>query len=339
MDIKETLLNLSKLCGIGTVKEASEYAASILKNYCEVSEENGLTVVGEIKGNSDYTLILDAHIDEVGFIVTNISESGFLTVAKCGGIDLRHLPAKEVTVHTKSGKIPAVFVSTPPHLSHSDTVNKEIGDYKIDSLLGSLATSIISVGDFVTYRSLTSELLNGRLAGKSFDDRAGVVCLIELARRLKNKPLACNVKFLLSDAEELGLRGAKTSAFKHNADAAIAIDVSFGDGPDIKSSECGKLGEGAMIGISPVLDREITDKLTAIANHKAIPHQLEVMGGKTGTNADVISVTKSGIRTGLLSIPLRNMHTDNEIIDISDIISVCDILEEYILSGGVMSGK
>ncbi len=333
MDIKTNLFTLTNLSAIGSVTEASSKAAEILSKYCFVQHLGGLNLLGEIKGESNYTLLLDAHIDEVGFIVTHISENGFLTVQKCGGIDRRHLPSKTVTIHGKE-KITGVFSSIPPHLSKGDEVPDNITDYKIDTLLGKKAKEIVSVGDFVTYKTTASELKNNCVTGKSFDDRAGVCVLLELAKRLSNKPLPITVKFLLSDAEELGLRGATTSAFTASPDEAVAIDVSFGNGPDISAYESGNLGSGAMLGISPVLSRQISDKLISIAKDNNIKYQTEVMGGKTSTNADVISISKSGVKTGLISIPLRNMHTDCEVLNLSDIESVCDILEHYILSGG-----
>ena len=334
MNIKDVLFELSRLSAIGTVSDAADTAAEIMGKYARVRRIGEKGVVAEIKGKSDYTILLDAHIDEVGFIVTDIGVNGFLTVQKCGGIDLRHLPAKAVTVHGKE-KIPAVFTSTPPHLDKGGDLPDDIAQYKIDTGLGAKAMEIISVGDYVTYRMTPTELLGGAVCGKSFDDRAGVACLIELARRLSGKDLPCNLVFLLSDAEELGLRGAKTAAYGIECDEAIAIDVSFGDGPDVPADKCGKLGSGGMIGISPVIDREISSKLVSIAKDNSIPYQTEVMGGNTSTNADVISLTKSGIRTGLVSVPLRNMHTDVEVLQIRDLVSVCDMLERYILSGGV----
>ncbi len=333
MNIKSNLLLLSDLSAIGTVTDAADKPAEILSKYCEVSRLDGLSVLGEIKGESDYTLLIDAHIDEVGFIVTHISENGFLTVQKCGGIDVRHLPSKAVTVHGKE-KITGVFSSIPPHLSKGDEVPENITDYKIDTMLGADAKEFVSIGDFVTYKTSAAEMSGDVVTGKAFDDRAGVCIILELAKRLAGKKLPITVKFLLSDAEELGLRGATTSAFAIAPDEAIAIDVSFGNGPDISPYECGKLGDGAMIGISPVLSREISDKLTATAKNKEIKYQTEVMGGKTSTNADVISVSRGGVKTGLLSVPLRNMHTDCEVLSLSDLGSVCDILENYILSGG-----
>lgn len=334
MNTKDTLLTLSELCSIGTVRAASDKAFEILSEYAECERTNTLTVIGRLKGESDYTLMLDAHIDEVGFIVTDVDDNGFLDLAKCGGIDLRTLPARVVTVHGKE-KVSAVFCSTPPHLSDKEKEFSDISQIKLDSMLGEKAKDVISIGDYVTYSVKPETLLGGRVTGKSLDNRAGVVCLLELAKRLKDKTLPFNVAFVLSDSEELGLRGAKTAAFKVSADEAIVIDVSFGDGPDISPLDCGKLGEGAMIGVSPCLDTDISKKLIDTAKQNNLKYQTEVMGGNTSTNADVVAVTKSGVKTGLVSIPLRNMHTDIEVVDISDIDSVCDLLEDYILNGGI----
>ena len=250
---------------------------------------------------------------------------------------MRTLPLRQVTVHSKE-KVSAVFCGTPPHLSEGENEYKDIAEIKLDTLLGAKAKEIVSIGDYVTYSTLSAELFENTITGKSLDDRAGVCCLIELAKRLKGKELPFNVVFCLSDSEELGLRGARTAAFKINPDEAIAVDVSFGDGPDISPDDCGKLSAGAMIGISPVLSRDISQKLIDIADDNNIKYQTEVMGGNTSTNGDVISITREGVKTGLISIPLRNMHTEVEIVHIDDILSVCDMLEKYILSGGVMNG-
>lgn len=334
MDIKEILFNLCRADGIGSVRTAADIAYGELSKYMPARKTDTLTVIGEIKGDSDYTLMLDAHIDEIGFIVTDIDENGFLTVDKCGGIDLRTLPARRVTVHGKE-KVVGVFCSTPPHLSSGELEYNDIASLKIDTMLGAAARGIISVGDFATFCAEPKELLGTRVTAKALDDRAGVACLLELARRLSSQKLPFNVVFALTDAEELGIRGAKTATFEISPDEAIALDVSFADGPDIAPTDCGKLSGGAMIGVSPVLDRGISDKLISIAKENGIPYQTEVMAGRTGTNGDAISLNKSGVRTGLVSIPERNMHTEVEVVDIKDIESVCDILEQYILKGGV----
>ena len=330
MNIKEILFELSNAVGIGNITDASTKACEILSNYAKTCQ-NGIEVVGKIKGERDYTLMLEAHIDEVGFVVTDVDASGFLTVKNCGGIDLRMLPARTVTIHGKE-KITGVFCATPPHLGGPKEYD-DIAALKIDTLLGEKAKEIISVGDFVTFNAKAIELQNGRITGKSLDNRAGVVCLLELAKRLAVKTLPYNVVFAFTDAEELGNRGAKTTTFDISPDEAIVLDVSFADAPDVSPSDCGKLGGGAMIGMSPVLDKSISKKLVSLAKENELAYQTEVMGSRTGTNGDVVSVTKSGVKTGLVSIPLRNMHTDVEIIDLKAIENVCDLLEKYILGG------
>ncbi len=333
MDIKKLLAELSDSVGIGNINSASLIAKRELSKYAEVSDFGSIGVIGKINKGADHTLLLDAHIDEVGFVVTNVFEDGFVKVANVGGIDPRILPASRVIIHGKED-VTAVFTSTPPHLAKSETDVVTIDDIMLDTGLGKSAADIISVGDFATFDSSFANLQGSRVTGKSFDDRAAVVCLIEVASRIYDKDIPYNVIISLSEQEELGTRGAVTSAFANECDEAIAIDVSFGNQPSVSAEESGKLGEGVMIGISPILKKCMTDRLTSLAKENNIPHQFEVMGGKTGTDADVISVSKSGIPSALLSIPLRNMHTPIEVVDTRDLMSVADLLEKYILGGG-----
>ena len=333
--IKDLLFKLSNADSAGSVTEAADLAFSEISKYTKTEKLSGLSCVGYLKGeNTEYTLMLDAHIDQIAMVVTNIDDKGFLTVSKAGGIDLRALPSRRVIIHGKE-RVEGVFCSIPPHLAKGEMEFEDISSLKIDTLLGSKAKELISLGDIVTFEANAIELANGRVSGKSFDDRAGVACLIEVARRLKDEKLPFNVAFVLSDAEELGLRGSKTATFKVNPNEAIAVDVSFGDGIGISDEECGKLGLGGMIGVAPSLDKSVSDKLITTAKENNIPYQLEVMGGKTGTNADVIGINREGVKTGTLSIPLRNMHTDCEILDLKDLEAVVELLCRYILAGGV----
>jgi len=336
-NMKEILFSLSEKCAVRGVTEAADYAFNLFSQNCVCKKcDNNLSFTATLKGESDYTLLLDAHIDEVAFSVTNIDDEGFLTVAKCGGIDVRTLPAKVVTIHGKE-KIKGVFVSTPPHLSSGEIEYNDIANIKIDTCLGAKAKEIVSLGDIVTYATKPFDLIGNKVCGKSFDDRAGVAVLYELSERLKDKNLPFNVVFSIVDGEELGMRGAIPATYSVAPDEAIAIDVSFATAPDVSNLEGGYLSKGAMIGVSPILDYDVTQKLNKIANDNNIDYQNEIMGGRTSTDSDVISVSGKGVKTGLISIPLRNMHTDCEIIDLSDLKSICDILEKYILSGGALN--
>lgn len=335
--IKENLISLCKAVSVGNKTDASVLAKSLLDQNARVLEnDKNQTVLAELKGESDYTLMVEAHIDQIAFTVTNIDDNGFLTLAKCGGFDLRILPATRVLIHGKE-TVKGVFCSTPPHLSRGDKEYSDIAELKVDTLLGKKAKEIISLGDFVTYDFEVLELLNDRISCGSIDNRAGCVAVIELTRRLKDKKLPFNVVFCLADGEELGNRGAIPATYSIAPDEAIAIDVSFATTPDVSDTEGGTLGVGAMLGYSPILNTDVTKKLESIAKENNIPIQAEVMGGRTSTDSDVISISRSGVKTGLLSIPLRNMHSAVETVDLNDILSVCDILEKYILSGGILN--
>lgn len=335
MDIKELLYTLSERDSIGSITEATDYALEILSQYTNAKKYDTLNVIGQIKGKSDYTIMLDAHIDQVGFVVTNVDDNGFLTVATVGGIDLRALPSKAVTVHGKE-KITAVFCSTPPHLSKGEVEYSDISKIKLDTGLGQKAKDIVSVGDYVTFAEKCFDLVGTKVCGRSFDDRAAVVCLLELARRLHKKELPINVVFALSTGEELGFRGATTATFSIKPNEAIALDVDFGDSPDVSPNDSSPLGEGGIITYSPILNKDIYQKLLDIANQNSIPHSNYIAGGRTSTDADIISISREGVKTAVVSIPLRNMHSSVEILDLKDLEAICDLLEKYILKGGVM---
>lgn len=334
MEITKLINELCEAVSIGHIRTASDIAKNELSKYAEIYDFGSIGVVGKIGSDINKpTLLLDAHIDEVGFIVTAIFDDGFVKVSNVGGIDSRILPSTKVTIHGISD-IPAVFASTPPHLAKDESIAVSIDDLLLDTGLGNDAKNHISIGDYATFESPIKRLGNGRLSGKSFDDRISVAILIEVASRVYNKDIPYNLIFSFSEQEELGTRGAIMSGFANDCDESIALDVSFATAPSVSAEQSGLLGGGAMIGISPVLNKKITNNLLGIAKKHNIPFQKEVMGGKTGTDADVLSVSKCGIPSGLISIPLRNMHTPVEVIDLIDIESVCSILEKYILSGG-----
>ena len=330
-NIKELLFSLCDSVCAGNVRTAADAAKAELSKYAEISEQNG-NILG-FTGAGKKTVMLAAHIDEVAFTVTNVDKNGFLTVAKCGGIDLRHLPSRRVVIHGKKD-ITGVFCSVPPHLKKGETAFDDISALKIDSLLGKDAENYISAGDTVTYAEQACSLLCDRVTAKSLDNRVGVAVLLETARRLAGKNLPVRVCFALTVMEELGTRGAVTAAYAVSPDEAVAVDVTFGDGPDVSENDCGKLSGGAMIGISPVLSKEVGLALKAAAESANAKYSTEIMSAKTGTDADVISISKSGVKTGLLSVPIRNMHTPCEVADIKDVLSAADILTQYLLNGG-----
>jgi len=322
------LKELSDAVCVGDITEASEVAVKYLRKFCEIKKARDGSYYGYIDFGKETTCLFDAHIDEIAMTVISVSDNGFIKVNKMGGIDPRILPAQRVKIWGKE-TYKGVFCSIPPHLRRGDSI-PSFDNLYIDTGLGESAASLIPVGSVVTFDIESRELENKYFTGKSLDNRASVVALIRAAQIIKERGSAdYNCCFLLSREEELGLRGVKTAVFDINPDKAVCVDVTFGNLPGIQSYKTGVIGKGPMVGISPILSKNVVDDIKAAASYCEEKVQFEIMGGKTSTNADVISLTKEGIETGLISIPLRNMHTPVEIVSLNDIEATARILAEF----------
>ncbi len=333
MTLKEMIFALSSAKGVTGLDGALTVAEDLLSPLGEVATDNAGGITCTI-GKGTRRVMLDAHIDEIGFVATAI-EDGFIRVGKCGGIDARTVIGQRVTVHGKKD-ISGVVSSMPPHLKKESTDAPKIEELVIDcGLPVETVNDIVCTGDRISFDCEPAELLNGRITGKSLDNRVGVAAIIEAAKKIAQKNADITLILSLSAQEELGLRGARTATYALKPHEAIVVDVSFGDGAGLSDKECGKLGEGVMIGVSPILNKTMTDKMKSLAKEHNIPYQIEAMGGSTGTNADVVTINCEGVPTALLSIPLRNMHTCCEVVDIKDIESTVSLITAYICGGAV----
>lgn len=327
----ETVKLIEKLVSVpcvgGNEEKLAEMLKEILAPYGEVrvdSMNNVLCTFG--KGHH---ILLDAHIDEIGFVVTSITDDGFLKISPCGGVDRRMLLGAEVTVWGNE-EIFGVISTLPPHLQKDGDEEKvpEISELSVDiGLSKEKAEKLVPLGSKVTFKRHFTPLMGNQISSNCLDDRAGVASIILALDELKKLPI--KVTALLSTQEELGTRGAKIGPYGLNVDEAIAVDVSFGYTPGCEKEHCGEMGKGAMIGFSPTLDKSISNGLVAAAKENGIEYQLEVMSGRTGTNADVITISESGIKCGLLSIPLKYMHTPVEVVDTTDVESVAKLIVAY----------
>ncbi len=333
MDIKNTVAMLSEVAGAsGNESLAAELALDMLKKYCPDAEIKNGNVIGKFgKFNESLpSLVLDAHIDQIGMIVTYITDEGFVKIGNLGGIDRRLLPAQQVVIHGKRD-IKGVICSVPPHLSSGKNEVISFSDAAVDTgMTKSELEEIISYGDTIIFDVKCRSLIGSRITGGALDDRCGVASILYALELLKKQKTAYNVTVIFSAQEELGERGAAIGAFEINPDIAIAVDVSFAFAKGENEQKCGYLGKGPMIGISPSLSREISHKLIDTAKNGKIPYQLEVMNGLTSTNADRYSVNREGAESCTVSIPLRNMHTPVEVIDISDVEFTGKLLAEFI---------
>ena len=185
------------------------------------------------------------------------------------------------------------------------------------------------MGDRILVNGPVQPLLGNRVAGAALDDRCGCAALVLCAEALNDKALSCGVTFAFTGREEVGCEGAQTAAYRIDPTEALVVDVTFGDQPDVSKEKTGALGD------APSLDRSMKDKLIALAKSQDLPYQLEVMGGVTGTNGDTITVTKEGIPTVTVSIPLRNMHTPSEVIDLRDVRNTAALLTAYVTGGDI----
>lgn len=333
LDVKNTVAELADCVGVsGGEGSVAEAAMGLLSPYVdECSIVNG-NVVGRL-GSGEKRILIDAHIDQIGFIVTNLTDDGFVKVGNVGGIDRRLLLAQQVVIHGKSD-VMGIICTIPPHLSKDESSVPEIDDIYIDTGYDKESLGeIVSIGDLISFSGKCVPLLGNRLTGHSLDDRCGVAALIYAASILcdnKILPNNCSVYFMFSVQEEIGERGAHFGAFDIDPHIAVAVDVSFGLTSGEKPEHCGELGKGPMIGISPSLSRRLSNLCIDIAKRKNIPYQLEVMNRLTGTNADQFSVNRGGCEAVTVSIPLKYMHTPVEVIDCSDVENTGILLAEFI---------
>lgn len=333
MNIKELCFSLSEKTGTsGDESAACVYAEKLLSEYMDTKIDVLGNVVGTM-GEGKTHILLDAHIDQIGLVVRYIDDKGFLLVDKVGGPDLRVLTGAEVTVHGKSD-IFGVISSVPPHLQKGDNKNEAV-DLKtmaVDIGYGKdKAQELVSVGDRVTLRTPQFDLLGDKIVSSSFDDRCCVAVILRALELTEGKLNNIKVSALFSVQEETSGSGAKTGSFSLMPDIAIALDVGFGDDPFTEKSQTITLGKGPSIGISPTLDKNLTNELKSLCIEKDIPYQHDVMGGRTGTNADSINNTGRGIKTALLSVPLRYMHTGCEVISVDDIENTAKLLAEFLI--------
>ncbi len=262
-------------------------------------------------------LLLTAHTDEIGLVVSGFWE-GFLRVHPVGGFDRRALLGQEVVVHGRED-LPGVIGARPPHLGGQDVpswkdVLVDVGASSDDEL-----KTVVRIGDPITLRGQFGELLNGKVFGKAFDDRACVVAIVEALRLLQDYRHRWDVIFLGAVQEEIGHKGAFTGGYSVFPDLGIALDVGFATQPGVGKDQGHEAGKGPILALGPAFHRPLVDELKSVADRWNIPYQQEVITGASGTDAWALQVIRSGIPTALISLPLRSMHTVVETIAWKDV--------------------
>ncbi len=274
------------------------------------------------------TLALIGHIDEIGVAITHIEDNGLLSYTVVGGFSPEALFAQRVTIAGRNGPVRGVVGRRQlspaerrdrPRIEHTE-LHIDIGATSRDE-----AAELVRPGDAGVWDGPLLELPNGRISSKALDNRLGAYIALEAARRIGETGSAFQPIAVAAVAEEVGLFGARTAAYSLNPTAALAIDVTYAtDGPGGDPKRVGKvdLGGGVPISRGPMLNTRVFDLLVEAAEAEGIQHCFEIYTSDTMTDADVVHGARAGIPTGLLSIPLRNMHSPVEIASLDDIESV-----------------
>ena len=344
-EIKNLLEKLSNAHGIsGHEKEVRTILEEELKPYVDEIKTDKLGNLIATKNGEGPSVMIAAHMDEIGFMVKYIDDNGFIYFAKSGGWFDQTLLNQRVVIHSKDKHTIGVVGSKPPHIMKAEEMKKiiEIGEMYID--IGAKnkkdAEKIgVQVGDTITLDRKFEALSNNMVTGKAFDNRAGMVIMIEAARLLSKLKLKAVVNFVGTTQEEIGLKGARTAAYALNPDVAIAVDTTIpGDHPGVekKHSSLG-IGKGPAItvsdaeGVGIVVAESVLDWMKDSAKIGKIPYQLSVTEGGM-TDAAIMNITKQGIPSGGISIATRYIHSPVEVLDLKDLEQCAKLIAECIKS-------
>ncbi|MDO6353497.1 MULTISPECIES: M28 family peptidase [unclassified Caloramator] len=337
MEGKEILKKLSDLNAVS----GSEYLLQddlecIFKPYVNEIKKGKMGDFIAIKrgeGEDRLKILITAHVDEIGLMVTDIDERGFVSFTNVGGVDSKTLPAQEVIIHGLRD-VYGVIGAKPPHVLTEKDRKKAI---KMDEMVIDCGMTkdelkeLVKIGDYITIKKESLELLGDFITGKALDNRVGIMALYECAKELNKIKHTADVYFAATTQEERGLLGIKTTTYEVNPDIGIVVDVTFGDkyaNPDIQL-ECGK---GVEITIGPNIHPELSEKLIKLADEYGIPYTIDVAPGGTGTETWNLQVTREGVPTLLVSVPIKYMHTSTEIVNYKDIVRAGRLLALFISS-------
>ncbi len=315
----------------GRETEFSEFLIDIIKDKVDSYEVDALgNLKAFIRGNGSEKLkiLYDAHMDQIGLLVTHIEKNGIVRFTNIGGINPLVLYGKKVKVYGNKEMI-GVIGMTPPHISNSDS-SKALGYDKLFIDLGfssnKEAEKFLKVGDTALLDSKTIKLKKNNYSGIAFDDKAGVLALLSLIEQFSKTTPYHDIYIVFSTQEEIGLRGAKVAGYDIYPDIAIACDVTFADPVGVPYNL--KTGEGPVLTIGPGHNSKLYKILTKIADDEDIPFQKEVEPRPGGTNTFTYQISKGGVFSMLISIPLRYMHTQVEIVNIKDIYRTSKLMKQ-----------
>ncbi|HDD53587.1 MAG TPA: M42 family peptidase [Thermosulfidibacter takaii] len=315
----------------GIIKEEMEKVAH------EVKVDYHGNVIGVLNPQAPLRVMAAGHCDEIGLMVKYVDDQGFIYFSAIGGVDPGVLDGQRVKIITSKGEITGVIGKKPIHLMEEKDRGKPLKIHQlwidIGASDGDEARKVVSPGDPVVIEGSLTPLLNDLVVARGFDDRIGVFVVLEAFKRLADREIQVSFYAVATVQEELGLRGARTSAFSIDPQVGIAVDVGFAtDYPEVEKKRVGdiKLGKGPILhrgaNINPVLSRFMEE----MARKRDIEYQLTGEPRATGTDANAIQVTRGGVATALVSIPNRYMHTPVEVVSLKDVEGAVELITETV---------
>lgn len=337
MELFDMLCRLADLPGpSGYLGEVARAAEELLRPLTDEVSRDRLNNVFGIRrcGKPNAKLVLlDAHLDEIGFCVTG-HEDGFLRFRAIGGVDPRMLPGRELQLMTKPAGFGVVAVK-PPHVLTDEEAEQAIGmeDLYIDvGMTQEEAQRAYPIGTPSVYRQKCRRLHGDRVTGKAMDDRACFCILLRTLELLQNEELNVDICVLGSNMEETGGDGALVGAYRMNPYCAVAVDVTFATQADVSKKHGCPLGSGPAIGVGPNMARWMTERFRDCAKEQKISYTEEIIPGDSGTNGWGIQTAREGIATQVISLPERYMHTPIEVVDLKDIEQTAQLLCAFLRS-------
>ena len=328
--MKQLLEKLSNASGVsGFEDEVRNLMMEELKGHVDDLEVDNMgNLIATKNGKPDgKKVMLAAHMDEIGLMVRYIDKEGFIKFSKLGGINDQMLLNQEVYIHTNGEKILGVVGSKPPHRMKAAEKKKPVQYENMFIDIGASskedAEEMVNVGDPITIKQKFAELKNDLVMGNAMDNRVGCAIMVEVMKRARSDATIYGVGTV---QEEVGLKGARTAAYRINPDMALALDVTIsGDHPGMKEEDApAKAGKGPCIILTDASGRgiithpQVKELLIQVADEEEIPYQLEVSEGGT-TDATAIHLTREGIPTGVISPPSRYIHTPVSVVNIQDV--------------------
>lgn len=307
-------------------------------------------VWGDVTGNTFAAVNPDArprvmmagHIDEIGLQITYIDDDGYLYVDEIGGWDPQVLVAQRVRILGSNGDVPGVVGKKPIHLIKADERSKaaKVQDLWVDvgaSSRDEVKALGIRVGDPMVLDVKLVHLAGDRIASRAIDNRIGAFVVLEALRLLAQDPPAAGAVAVATTQEEIGYSGggARTGAYSLEPDVALVVDVTFStDVPDINKKEVGdhRIGGGPVLSRGSAIHPMVFERLASVAEAEGIPHTIQAAPRATRTDADGIHLVRTGVPTGLVSVPNRYMHSPNEIVSVEDLRLTARLLAAFVRS-------